>query len=129
MPRFLLLVSFLALCVMSLLTGALHAGQTEPGPAKNYKQPEVRPYAGLGDVFKASHTTATPKADVTGKHKKSSVKSASKSKGKKLAGRKTSHSKKAIQKKHKSFKKSTHTMTKSSKKVAQLKTSGSKKNR
>jgi hypothetical protein len=111
MSRFLLLVSFLAILLLSATSGSLFASDTsDKDRADQYKVSNMKAFDSLVNVPAAAHKYSSSK-------KKSKVKStSSRSKGKKVASAKSSKQKKAAHKKAKSYKKAGHHKTKSQKK-------------
>jgi len=111
MSRFLLLVSFLAILLLSATSGSVFASDTsDKDQAGQYTASNIKPFDSLVNVPAAAHKYSSSK-------KKLKMKSASsRNKGKKVASAKSSKHKKATHKKGKSYKKAGDHKTKSHKK-------------
>ncbi|MGC8659715.1 MAG: hypothetical protein ACP5U1_11630 [Desulfomonilaceae bacterium] len=115
MTRFLLLVSFLLVCLFGNLSGAAFAGAADDGLSlKNFKLADAKPYDALAKAFQKTHHHAVSSSSTKTSHKKAkatsklSKKSKSYKKAKAFKSRSSKSHKKSYTKKSKNYKKAAY---------------------
>ncbi|MBI5572710.1 MAG: hypothetical protein HY914_22390 [Desulfomonile tiedjei] len=108
MPRFLFLVSFLAVCLLALPGVNLFAAQSEgKDPVSSFKNSELKSSTSLARILKNSQPLTSSTSKMSSKKSKTDLKSAT-GKSKKLTKATHATSKKLAHKKSKSSKRGLH---------------------